>query len=185
MHSTPQKGIKVHSTERLDLIASNLELITAELCSNIELEKLINAKVSQNWPPGEYNRNAQEYFRDQFALYGNELTGWLGWYAVKRALRNKPAELIAAAGFFGLPDEYGDVEIGYSVEDQYQGKGYATEIVDALVKIAANDKRVKRVIARTSDNNKASVKVLEKAGFRIVGPVEENKILFEKRVSYL
>ena len=55
----------------------------------------------------------------------------------------------------------------------YQGRGHATELVHALVKQAFADPRVSRVIARTTVNNPASCRVLERSGFLRVGPGKE------------
>ncbi len=178
------KQLKKYSTERLDLIAADLELVNAELNSINDLAKLLNAKVGNDWPPGEYDRGAQEYFKDQFIKYGEKIIGWQGWYAVKSETQNEPPILIAAAGYFGPPSESGDIEIGFSVCPLYHGNGYATEIVNALIEIAGKDRRVKRIIARTTENNRASRKVLEKTGFQYVGFVDEDKILFEKMIFY-
>jgi [ribosomal protein S5]-alanine N-acetyltransferase len=179
------KQIQAYSTERLELIATSLVHINSELNSPNLLAQILNVEISTEWPPGEYDRNAQEYFRDQLKKRGEDLVGWLNWYAVKRASEKQPAILIAAAGYFGPPSEYGDVEIGYSVIPSYQGKGYATEIVQALVEIAKKDSRVKRIVARTTDSNKASCIVLEKTGFINVGSCDsENNILFEKIIKY-
>ena len=172
--------IKSYHTERLELIAATLEHINAELNDLIFFASMINAEVSTEWPPGEYDKNAQEYFRDLLMKGGEVLIGWLGWYAIKPSEENQSAVLIGAGGYFGPPSETGELEIGYSVVPSYQKKGYATEIVKALVDIVGKDSRVKRILARTTDSNKASCKVLEKNGFKSISRDLENNILYEK-----
>jgi len=172
--------IKSYHTERLELIAATLEHINAELNDINLFASMLNAEVSPEWPPGEYDKNAQEYFRDLLLKGGDDLAGWLGWYAIKPSDENKAAVLIGAGGYFGPPSETGELEIGYSVIPSYQNKGYATEIVKALVDIAANDSRVKRISARTTDSNKASCKVLAKNGFNSISRDLENNIRYEK-----
>jgi RimJ/RimL family protein N-acetyltransferase len=175
------KNMHIHySTRRLDLIASTLEHILAELESPAALGNLLHVDVSADWPPGEYDRGAQEYFRDRLQEGGEEVIGWYGWYAIRRATIEKPAVVVAAGGYLGPPDEKGDVEIGYSVVPSFRKQGYATEIVLALVQIALADSRVRRIIARTGTENRASITVLERAGFFQVGPVDdEGNIRFE------
>jgi [ribosomal protein S5]-alanine N-acetyltransferase len=177
----PNKQLIKYSTKRLDLIAADLELINAELNSINRFAEILSVNVDAGWPPGEYDRGAQEYFRDQFIKYGEEIIGWLGWYVIKRPEQSESAVLIAAAGFFGPPDDLGCVEIGYSVVPAYRGKGFAVEIVDALIEIARKDPRVKKIIARTNEDNIASQKVLENNGFIYKGKTEEDKLLFEKK----
>jgi len=164
----------------LELIAATVEHINAELNDLNIFASMLNAEVGIEWPPGEYDKNAQEYFRDLLMQGGEDLAGWLGWYAIKPAEEKQSAVLIGAGGYFGPPSEMGELEIGYSVVPSYQKKGYATEIVKALVDIASKNSRVKRMLARTNDSNKASCIVLEKNGFKLVSRDLENNILFEK-----
>jgi len=55
--------------------------------------------------------------------------------------------------------------VGYSVLEGYQGQGYATEGVRALLAWAFRDARVRRVIAETLPDGAASRRVLAKNGF--------------------
>jgi len=175
--------IKSYHTERLVLIAATLEHINAELNDINLFASLINAEVSMEWPPGEYDKNAQEYFRELLIKGGDDLVGWLGWYAIKLSEEKQSAILVGAGGYFGPPSETGEIEIGYSVISSYQNKGYATEIVRALVDIASKDGRVKRILARTTESNKVSCIVLEKNGFQNTSLDFENNILYEKRLE--
>lgn len=81
------------------------------------------------------------------------------------------AEQVAVGqmGFKGLPDASGMVEIGYGVNPSYQGKGCATEVAVALSDWALEQHGVTRVTAECLDDNSASIRVLEKVGFRRVG----------------
>lgn len=173
-----------YSTKRLDLVAATLAHLDAELESNDKLAGLLNVVVTPEWPPGEYDRSLIEYFRGMMLEREEELTGWLGWYAIKRKTDEEPAVLVAAGGYCGSPSEKGEVEIGYSVTPANQRKGYATEIVNALVEIAREDSRVKRIIGRTTDANKPSKIVLERNGFHLIGSAnDEGLILYELNVD--
>ena len=59
----------------------------------------------------------------------------------------------------------GTTEIGYGISEDYQGQGYATEAVDAVVAWALQKPGVTRVEAETEPDNRASRRVLEKCGF--------------------
>ena len=80
--------------------------------------------------------------------------------------------LVAAGGYFG-PPAGGSVEIGYSVIPEARERGYATELVEALVTRAFECDDVQRVIAHTSDSNIGSTRVLAKCGFTPIGPGNE------------
>ena len=59
----------------------------------------------------------------------------------------------------------GVVEIGYGILEEYQGHGYATEAVSAVVNWALQQPGVTRVEAETVPDNRTSQRVLEKCGF--------------------
>jgi hypothetical protein len=90
-------------TPRLDLIAATLDHLDAELEGHAALQDLIGAAVPEDWPPGEYDRNAQEFFRARLASGGPSLVGWLTWYAVTRDPAGGRGALVAGAGFLGPP----------------------------------------------------------------------------------
>ncbi|MBN8612223.1 MAG: GNAT family N-acetyltransferase [Deltaproteobacteria bacterium] len=159
-------------TPRLDLVAATLSHVDAELLSHAALALVLGASVPADWPPGEYDRSAQEFFRRELVSGGASRVGWLTWYAITRHADGGRAALVAGAGFFGPPAE-GSVEIGYSVVPAERGRGYATEIVTALVSHALAHDAVDEVLAHTSDDNVGSTRVLLRCGFRKVGPGSE------------
>ena len=67
----------------------------------------------------------------------------------------------------------GTTEIGYGISEEYQGQGYATEAVDAVVAWALQQPSVTRVEAETEPDNCASQRVLEKCGFLPSGTIGE------------
>jgi RimJ/RimL family protein N-acetyltransferase len=96
------------------------------------------------------------------------VVGWYVWYAVRREEENQSSILVGAGGYFGPPNEGGEVEIGFSVMPSMRGHGYASEMTKAFVSNAFSDLRVQKVIAHTTPDNMASVKVLTKSGFYYV-----------------
>jgi RimJ/RimL family protein N-acetyltransferase len=161
------------ATPRLDLVPARLAALDAELRSPAELAAVLGAEVPGDWPPGEYDLSAIRYFRDHLAA-DPDAAEWYAWYALLRPTDTGRPTLVAAAGFFGPPDDGGSVEIGYSVVPAFAGQGFATEIVRALVDHAFASGRVRRILAHTTAGNSGSVKVLEHAGFVYVGPGRDN-----------
>ena len=84
-------------------------------------------------------------------------------------VERETATAIGQMGFKGLPDEEGRVEIGYNINTSSQGRGYATEMVKALVAWVAEQAQVKQIAAECLETNAGSVRVLEKVGFERVG----------------
>jgi [ribosomal protein S5]-alanine N-acetyltransferase len=153
-------------TERLQLLAASLACLEAELYANEKLGECLRAHVPQDWPPGEYDHSAIEYFMNCLSANPDNL-GWYSWYAVAKPTDGHEATVIGAGGYMGPPDQNGQIEIGYSIVTDFQGKGYATELVRALVEHAGSQPTVRRIVAHTAADNIASQNVLQKCGFTL------------------
>lgn len=166
-------------TDRLELTAATFDHIHAEMESPEHLVRLLRTQVEPGWPPGEYDRDAQEFFGCRLREGGASVVGWYVWYAVRREEENQPSMLVGTGGYFGPPNEGGEVEIGFSIMPSARKDGYATEMARALVSNAFYDIRVHKVIARTTSDNMASVKVLTKSGFRYIRRDPSGNDVFE------
>ncbi|WP_158828731.1 GNAT family N-acetyltransferase [Mucilaginibacter lacusdianchii] len=62
-------------------------------------------------------------------------------------------------------DTLEDIDIGYALLPQYEGKGYAYEIAAATVKYAVHDLKLARLVALTGLDNYRSMALLQKLGF--------------------
>ena len=87
----------------------------------------------------------------------------------------KKKELI---GHVGLSPFQGEVEIGYAVENKYQGFGYATEAVSSFSKWALKNLNLDFIWGIVNKDNKASIKVLEKADYKYIDKVH-NKFRYK------
>ena len=152
-------------TLRLKLVPMTLEHVRTELEEPSRLGALLGTRVPQGWPPGEYDRDAMVFFRSRIESDARRYDGWLAWYVMTR---ESAPELVAGAGYMGPPED-GTVEIGYSVVAEARGAGFATEIVEALVRHAFESDAVQRVVAETTATNAASQRVLERNGFTRTG----------------
>lgn len=74
--------------------------------------------------------------------------------------------VIGSIGFKGVPNG-GETEIGFGLNKKYEGKGYMTEGVKGLLKLAVL-LGVNRVFAETREDNVKSEKVLERCGFDLI-----------------
>ncbi len=168
----------IQTTDRLRLVAGTQALAAAEIGDRAKFAKLLGVIVPDTWPPDSL-RDVLGYI---YGLYREhpEWEGWLAWYAVR--IDNDDPVLCGSIGFKGPPDEQGIVEIGYSVLQEFQGQGLATEMVAAIVKWAEHQPQVKRIEAETNIDNKASIRVLEKNNFIYVGVgIEPGTIRFLHR----
>ena len=162
-------------TPRLELIAATVELVRAEVADAGKFSRLLEARVpgeeeGEPWPPVSA--------RDVIGLFlaylerDPGMAGWLNWYWVLVDEKTGERTLIGNGGFTSRPVDH-VVAVGYSVLRQYQGKGYATEAVEALVGWALSHDEVDCVIADVEKGNRRSARVLEKAGFRLAGEGSE------------
>ena len=74
--------------------------------------------------------------------------------------------------FKGL-EENGSVEIGYGIKPEFEGQGLTTEAVVAMCQWAIKQEGVNCIEAETDPDNRASQRVLEKAGFLPNGVIGE------------
>ncbi len=157
-------------TARLTLVSATVALARAEIGDRGEFARLLGASVPDNWPP-ETAADALPLFLSWLEAAPDRV-GWFGWYALAAGDGAAAPVLVAGGGFKGPPQD-GTAEIGYSVLPQFQGRGYATELVGGLVRWALTQPGVVRIVAGTEWANPASVRVLDKAGFCPVGPAAE------------
>lgn len=75
--------------------------------------------------------------------------------------------VVGSADFKSIPNEKGEVEIGYGLGKKFEHNGYMTEVVKAMCEWALSQEEVSCVIAETERHNRASHHVLERCGFRL------------------
>ena len=165
-------------TDRLELVAGNAEMAQAELHDTKKLSSLLEADVPDNWPPPLNDEQSAKWFAE-YLMQDPDAVGWVAWYFILTGQDGRRSA-IGNGGFRGKPDSSGTVEIGYSVMEEHQQKGYASEAVRALLAWAFSHPDVKRVIAQTLPDLRPSIRVLEKSGFTFAGKgLEEGAILYE------
>lgn len=167
------------TTERLELLGGTLELARADLEDRGRLGQLLGARVPESWPP-EFNDSETQRFTVERLNEGPGQAGWWSWYFVLLDGGDGGRTLVGNGGFKGRPAADGTAELGYSVLEEFQCAGYATEAVGGLLRWAFSHPEVTRVIAETLPPLKPSIRVLEKSGFLNVGEgSEEGVIRFE------
>ncbi len=70
--------------------------------------------------------------------------------------------------YFINEDDNSSVELGWVFNRQYQGRGYATEAVNALLDFAANRLGYSKIIACCDYRNVASYKLMERVGMTLI-----------------
>lgn len=164
----------VIGTERLELVPATAALLRAELQGNATLERVLGVHVPENWPPDLYDRDAIEWMLRSLEEVP-EMGDWALHYMVTRG---GDATVIGTVGYKGPPDEKGKVEIGYSVLEQYQRLGYATEAARGLIETAFADPRVLRLTAETYPHLDASIGVMQRCRLLYRGEAAEPGVIY-------
>jgi RimJ/RimL family protein N-acetyltransferase len=90
------------------------------------------------------------------------------WTAISKSENRMIGDLCIV----GEPNADGEIEIGYGTYDEFQGKGFMTEIVGGIIVWTKTQPFVKSIIASTDKTNTASFKVLQKNNFIKNGETE-------------
>lgn len=80
--------------------------------------------------------------------------------------------LVGDVGLALAEDEHGVIRVGYTIAPAFQGLGYATEAIRALVAYAFDTLGADVVRAHANAENDPSIRVAEKAGMRLVERIE-------------
>lgn len=86
------------------------------------------------------------------------------WHSFWLLIRKSDRVVVGSADFKGLPNDNGEVEIGYGLGKEYEHNGYMTEAVAAMTKWALSNGAA-QVIAETDADGYASQRVLKRCGF--------------------
>jgi RimJ/RimL family protein N-acetyltransferase len=151
------------STERLDLILANRKILESDLGHRAELARLLHAEIPAAWPPPLMDEGViREFIRMSLPASGPVFAAW--YWVLNDPLDGRRV-LIGNGGILGVENVPDTAVLGYSVLDEYQNRGYATEAVRALIPEIFALPGIRRIIATTYPDLRASIRVLEKNGF--------------------
>lgn len=89
------------------------------------------------------------------------------FYTLWIIIGKKENAIVGSLCFHGEPDESMEVEIGYGTDNGYRNRGFMTEAIAEMAKWAGEAKTLRTIRAVTEKTNTASVRILEKNGFRV------------------
>ena len=131
-------------TPRLELIAGTVELARVEMSDLVAFAALLDVPKPEIWPPPLNDEHSQRHFLSSMETAKPDDAGWNLWFCVRR----QPRALLGKIGFKGVPAD-GLVEIGYSLLEAHQQRGYCTEAARALIVWAFQSRRVNKFTALT------------------------------------
>lgn len=155
-------------TKRLVLLPLTYDqLVKYAKCDN-SLEKELNLNTSSRTISPELKEALEVTILPNVADDTKNYLFSTIWTAISKA-ENK---MIGDLCIVGEPNVDGEIEIGYGTYEEFQGKGFMTEIVGGIIEWTKAQKNVKAIIASTDKTNTASSKVLNKNKFEKIGETE-------------
>jgi RimJ/RimL family protein N-acetyltransferase len=156
-------GFEPIQTERLRLrrsVPEDAETISAYR-SNPEVHRY------QGWERTDPDGIRAE-IEEMAARMPGEPGGWVQLSVEERG----GGRLVGDVGLSPADGEPGVIKVGYTVSPPFQGRGYATEAVEALVGYAFERLGADLVRAYASADNLPSIRVAEKVGMRLAERIE-------------
>ena len=120
----------------------------------------------RKWFPNECYADEAEAL-DAIRLYANRVDGGRLPFVLALELK-ETGELIADTGVSEVDGHPEETEIGYCVGEKYRGKGYASELLEAISGFVFSRFGIRTIYGRVVHGNGASARVLEKSGYRFV-----------------
>lgn len=147
-------------TERLHLIALTPKQLELWLDDIPQLEKELNCSYRAEPMTGIF----REIAAGQLKAAQNDSNHYV-WHSFWFIIREDDRTAVGSADFKGVPDDNGEVEIGYGLGKAFEHNGYMTEAVQAMCDWAAGQDGVKHIIAETDLDCLASQRILQRCGF--------------------
>lgn len=148
-------------TERLELIP----LTPNQLKLWIEDITVLEKKLDCSYKAESLEDFFLEIVKGQYEITRKDLNNYL-WHSFFFLIRKEDRVVVGSADFKDIPNEKGEVEIGYGLGKEFEHNGYMTEAVKAMCEWALKQKGVRNVIAETDLDGFASQRILERCGFK-------------------
>jgi len=147
----------------MELLSNRLQLIKLELDhSNDFYTYRSDAETNkyQGWIPYAIE-DCFHFIKNKVAAQINTPDTWYQLAIIKK----DSSKLIGDIGIHFLDDEH-QVEIGCTLNKEHHGKGYAQEALTSVITFLFNDLNKHRITASVDPDNIASIRMVEKLGFR-------------------
>lgn len=163
------------STAFIEKLTASLPLVSPRLCLRLPTGEdaawiepavgnprvaLMTGSIPYPYPAGE----AQDYIQNKKASFdqGTELS-----LVIERGQDRTPMGIVGLR--FGSPQS----EIGYWLAEEFWGQGYASEAAARVLAFAFDELGIAQIVAGAFKENPASLAVLKKLGFRLLGEEEK------------
>lgn len=150
-------------TPRLRLIPLVLDELKLVLDDTDSFEKRLDIRMMREWMTERVQRAIRMKI-EKMKRTDPSQHAWLTYWLIVIQAEQTGAGML---GFKGFPDASGSTEIGYGIDAAYQGKGYMSEAVQALVAWAFTHPFCEAITA-SEVQNPASRRLLERLGAKLL-----------------
>lgn len=148
-------------TKRLELIPLTPDQLKLWCYDIKSLEKELNCIYKAEPMEGIFF----EIVKGQYEITKNDPQNYL-YHTFFFIVRKEDRVVVGSADFKDVPNDKGEIEIGYGLGKEFEHNGYMTEAAEALCKWGLKQDKVTKIIAETEVYNIKSHKVLERLGFK-------------------
>ena len=159
-------------TERLTLSVLLPEEIEALMAGDV---RRVELALGFTYPPDNPNRGIDLSWHLKALRADSSQLQWRIRVIVERSTNT----VVGSINLKGPPDEDGDVEIGWGLNEEVRGKGYATEAAAAVMQWAFRQADVRSVSATVPDDNKPSQQVARRVGLTRTTAIRRNLPLWK------
>lgn len=147
------------NTERLRILALNEENLRLLIDDSKKLELQLSLMESVSYLDAELQQ-AMEIRHSKLVRDKENYIWYTNWLIVSKSQNCSVGGIMLK----GLPNDSGEVVVGYYTLPEYQGNGYMTEAIHSMKNWLLSQPKVKFVVADTEKDNIASHRVLAKSG---------------------
>jgi RimJ/RimL family protein N-acetyltransferase len=106
------------------------------------------------------------------------------FYTIWLIIDKQTQAIVGSFCFHGEP-ENGIIEIGYGIHEDSRNQGFMSEMITGLLEWASLRTDIETIIAEIDNDNIASIKTLEKSGFKLHEIIETTSVYFCKLQTHL
>lgn len=163
----------------MDIYIERLQVTDVEVLYKFELE---NRTFFEEMVPtrGDDYYKPEIFKRRYEALLEEQVQGGSYFYLIK----DKDSSILGRINLVDIDEFHKIGHLGYRVGQAYTGKGIANKALKLLIE-KVTDEDIKQIKAKTTTNNIASQRVLEKNGFEIIATSSEEFEMKGQKLSFV
>lgn len=162
-------------TSRLTLLPFTTDICEESLSDSFAAIESLGIYPGNGWPDAETIDTLPRIINNLNKV--SQPTGFESWMIIE----TNSNLLIGDIGFKGLPNDNGQIDLGYGIIENERRKGFALEAAAGLLQWAFEHKNVNAVTASCHISNTGSQKILSLLNFSIIKKEEE--MIFWKRLK--